>query len=631
LKRLVAALLLGLLTAGQAIAQASTAIESGEIARTTFGIPPDDVDDLWLPVQLPHNWHRDPPPGRHHAWYRFRIDVDYRHERGYSLYLTRLPVRDLTVYVNRHPIWRKTDRFAVGSSLTAVLISIPAELLRPGENMIHVHVRGSPRWFHGLPRVHVGDTRTLSKRASVLSLLQGQMIHIVAAAFGVVGMLSLWLWLRTGREPVLFWYGLAGVMLLASSVAWYLTLWRDDLGPWRAGLIFLRFVGYLMPLLILHLRLAHLRLPWLEGAVWLVFAAAVGTIVYGGSWQAGAWTIAGVAFAVLPAFFAIPLLRSPELRAKPGVVLLLVADLAAALIGLHDWAVRFGWMDFDRPYLIYYVPVFVMLAASVPILDRLLAGVDATRRMNRELEQRVLAKTREINASHERLREIERERTLADERRRIMADMHDGLGARLVGLLSLEQSGRARPGELGEGIAAALDELRLAVDSVQPVEGDVGVVLGNVRHRMRSVFERSGVRLLWKVSALPPVPGLTPERILAIQRIFLEVFSNTLKHSGASTVAVFSARVPGAVQIVIEDDGRGFDPAAVRRGNGLSNLRLRASQAGGTLEIESAAGKGMRVILSLPCDGELQIGLPETGQKEPGSPLQGIPDRARGP
>jgi hypothetical protein len=206
-----------------------------------------------------------------------------------------------------------------------------------------------------------------------------------------------------------------------------------------------------------------------------------------------------------------------------------------------------------------------------------------------------------------------------------MADMHDGLGAKLVALLSIAQSGKAQHGEISEGIASALDELRLAVDSVQPVEGDVGVVLGNVRHRMRSVFERAGIRLAWNVSALPRMESLTPERILAIQRIFLEVFSNAIRHSGAHKVSVFTMRVPGAVRIVIEDDGRGFDPGAGHPGRGLGNLQMRAVQAGGTLQIESQAGKGTRVTLSLPFDGEdTPEPLPDTGQKPEEYPVQGM-------
>jgi hypothetical protein len=212
----------------------------------------------------------------------------------------------------------------------------------------------------------------------------------------------------------------------------------------------------------------------------------------------------------------------------------------------------------------------------------------------------VAQKSREIEAAQARLAAQERERALAGERRRIMADMHDVLGSRLVGLLSLVQSGLTDRERLEQELAASLDELRMTIDSVQPVEGDLGVVLGNVRHRMRSVFGATGVTLDWQVSELPRMEGLTPARVLAIQRLLLEVFSNVLKHSGAQTVRVSAARADGSAQISIEDDGRGFELRECTSGRGLSNLAARARDAGGSLEISSVTGGGTRVTLALP-------------------------------
>ena len=582
-----------------------------------YGIHDDDTDVVWTPVTLPHNWYRSHPPQPTSAWYRITLPLEHV-VFDQSLYLPRLPVVDLSVYVNKQLIWRLSQHFSAGTTISGVLIPIPPYLLAAGNNMINLEVRGYGSSFHGVPRIYFGKTRVLSQRAALRNLLQGQMIHMAALALGAIGALSLLLWMRTGRDPVLFWYAISGLALFASTALWFPTLWREDLGPWRSALIFLRFNGYLLPLMILHLRLSGRRVPLLEGALWLMLLAAVGDLAFPRLWDGPSWYAWVAIFGALPAVFVVALLCERRLLREPTVILLIVADVAAVLFNLHDVALRYGWIDFDRPMLIYYVAPFVMLAAGAPILQRLLAGVDATRRMNVELEARVAAKTREIEASHAQLRQAEHDQALAGERRRIMADMHDGLGARLVGLLSAVQSGRAHVRELGEGIAAALDDLRLAIDSLEPVEGDVGVVLANVRHRMRPVLERAGVRFLWSVSELPRMDDLTPARILAIQRILLEVFTNAIKHSAAGTVAVFTARVPRAVQIVIEDDGRGFVPGELGTGHGLHNLELRAKQAGGTLVVESKPAKGTRVILSLPVNGDT------SGEGEPAYPVRGI-------
>jgi len=628
-RALIAALLLALAAPAPAADDAGVlTIAQADLIQTGERVFPSD-DGAWAPVSLPHSWWQDPPTLGSHAWYRIRFPLDAVPANGLSLYLPKLVVTDGSVYVNRNLVWELSDAYASGVTLSPLRIPVPAKLLQRGTNTLHLEVRAYPQWFHGLPRVYVGDTNALSERAAIRSLLQGQMIVLVAAAFGALGVLSLLLWYRSGRDPVLFWYGVSGVALLVATLLWYVTMWRPNFWEWRLGLIFMRYHGYLVPLFILHLRLAGRRNAWLEGAAWLLLAAGFVSIVAPGPWQPGAWVTWGLVFAALPALLTIPLLGSPRLRTRPAVLLLVAADFAAALLTLHDWATRVALLDFERPNLTYFAAPFVMLAAAVPILERMLAGARATAQMNVELERRVAAKALEIEANHRQLREAQREQEMGEERRRIMADMHDGLGSRLVSLLSIAQSGKARHGEISEGLAAALDELRLTIDSVQPVKGDVGVVLGNVRHRMRSVFERAGIKFLWNVSALPRMDNLTPERILAIQRIFLEVFSNALKHPGARTVAVSAVRLPGAVQIVIADDGRGFEEGSVCTGNGLANLKLRAAQAGGALALESGPGSGTRVTLTLPLADEQTPGLPGTGQKDPNYPVQGMsPDAA---
>ena len=627
MRRFLAALLL-LVLANTVQADVQT-FEQAEITSPMWGGSPSDQSE-WTLVALPHHWWHHTPRIYNYAWYRIRINIDRdpAHMPEQSLYVPRTRMNNLRVYINGQRIWTLIDAYAEGVSVPALRLPIPLAMLQRGENTIYLEASGVARWFHGMSRVYVGDTRTLAKQAAMRSLLQEKIVYIVAAAFGAIGLLSLWLWFRAERDPVLFWYGISGVTLLAATAAWYATLWEPQ-GGLRLGLLFMRYHGYLVPFFILHLRLVGRRHYWLEAGLWFALFAAVANIanvfdVYP-HLNANAWAGWGLAFSALPALLAVPLLISPQLRKRPPVILLVVADFAACLLPLHDWAVRFGYLDFDRPLLVFFAPAFVMLAAMAPILERMREGMHAKEQSRQELERRVAEKTREIEANHEQLRQVQREQALAEERRRIMADMHDGLGSRLVALLSVAQSGKADPGEIGEGIAAALDELRLTVDSVQPVEGDVGVVLGSVRHRMRSVFERAGVQLAWNVSELPRMDDLTPERILAIQRIFLETFSNAIRHSGARTVSVFTLRVPGAVRIVIEDDGRGFDPAAKSAGMGLANLQLRASQAGGTLAVESQPGKGTCVTLSLPLAGEgLPESLPSSGQKTGEYPIRGI-------
>jgi signal transduction histidine kinase len=633
-RRLLAALLLVL--AGDLAAQVHTFEHVKWVSGWWEVIPGENA--RWTAAKLPHAWYRDPPepvPGRprqysYFGFYLMQFHLDEVPKTSYSLQLLKLRSYRVRIYVNQQQIWDLSESYADAATLFSLLVPIPRGVLRAGRNTIHVRMGAPPEWLMGISRIHVGPTAELAPRAAMRNLLQGQMYHIVAAAFGAIGLLSLWMWFRTGRDPLLFWYGVSGVTLLVSSTLWYVSLWSPNINL-RIGLTFLHWFGYLVPFFILHLRLAGRKHPWLEGAIWVLLIAAFASTFILGSSTSLAWQTFAMTFASLTALLAVPLLMSRDLRRQPAVILLVVADYAVTCVVFFDYAVSFGVLPYDWLQLVPFAPAFAMLAAAAPISERVRDGMRALRESQALLEQRVAEKTREIEASHEELRRVQREQALAEERRRIMADMHDGLGGRLVALLSVAQSGRASHGEISDGLAAALDELRLLVDSVQPTEGDVSVVLGSVRHRMRSVFERTGTRLVWNVSELPPMEDLTPERILAIQRIFLEVFSNAIRHSLARTVSVFTLRVPGAVRIVIEDDGRGFDAAGEHAGTGLRNLRSRAAQAGGSLEVESQPGKGTRVTLSLPLEGGEGPSAPPAGVGRPAAdyPVQGMaPDPA---
>jgi signal transduction histidine kinase len=158
-------------------------------------------------------------------------------------------------------------------------------------------------------------------------------------------------------------------------------------------------------------------------------------------------------------------------------------------------------------------------------------------------------------------------------------------------------------------------DLRIIIDSLEPVEGDLGVVLGNVRYRMRAAIEHSGVRLVWNVDPLPPLPDLSPEKVLSIQRVLMEALSNALQHSGAKTITV-SARheaSSGGVFIDIADDGRGFG-AAASGGRGLRNMRARAQRAGFALNVSSSPGGGTVVELVLPVQQPAAPGAPEAAE-----------------
>jgi signal transduction histidine kinase len=193
------------------------------------------------------------------------------------------------------------------------------------------------------------------------------------------------------------------------------------------------------------------------------------------------------------------------------------------------------------------------------------------------------------------------------ERQKISADMHDSIGASLATLLAHFTIANINVTDVKRRISEILMELRFLVDSAEPVDGDLNLVLSNVRHRMGIGIELTGIELHWQVGELPKILGLTSRDALSIKLILMEALSNVLHHSKASTVTVTAGYSEPASQIFItvKDEGCGFNATdAAIDGRGLSNMRkrIRTISIGGALFITSLPGQGtaVRIELNVP-------------------------------
>lgn len=114
---------------------------------------------------------------------------------------------------------------------------------------------------------------------------------------------------------------------------------------------------------------------------------------------------------------------------------------------------------------------------------------------------------RQLANSYERLRETEHRATLAHERQRLMQDMHDGLGSSLTSALHLVRHGKAGTEELAQVLAEGMDDLKLAIDSMEPVDADL-LLLATLRFRLAPRLGSMGMELRWEVQDVPLLPWL---------------------------------------------------------------------------------------------------------------------------
>jgi len=222
--------------------------------------------------------------------------------------------------------------------------------------------------------------------------------------------------------------------------------------------------------------------------------------------------------------------------------------------------------------------------------------------LNDSLALRLHMRETELEQSHQQLRAVELRQTISDERQRLMQDMHDGLGSSLISAIRSVEHGGMREAEVSQILKDCMDDLKLTIDSMEPVEADLLLLLATLRFRLEPRLEHSRVALVWEVQEVPPLDWLDPSSGLSILRIVQESIANILRHTQATAIQVGTAIADAGVQVTIEDNGQGFDVTtalAQARGRGLHNQRRRAQSIGGTVTWRSGPG-GTQFTLWLP-------------------------------
>jgi PAS domain S-box-containing protein len=199
-----------------------------------------------------------------------------------------------------------------------------------------------------------------------------------------------------------------------------------------------------------------------------------------------------------------------------------------------------------------------------------------------------------------------------DERKRLARDLHDELGQQLTALrLKLELLGGLR-----EGVA----ELRAQIDEAQAIAESIDAGVDFIAWELRpAMLDDLGLyaaseRFLdeWSKHSGVKIEFIAPEDAnerfateteINLYRIVQEALNNIRKHARAGRAGVLFDTRGGSINLVIEDDGSGFDPEngeITGKGLGLIGIRERAALIGGTVQIESSPGRGTTVYVRVP-------------------------------
>ncbi len=215
----------------------------------------------------------------------------------------------------------------------------------------------------------------------------------------------------------------------------------------------------------------------------------------------------------------------------------------------------------------------------------------------------------ELSATRNELAAAHHEAGVLAERHRLAGEIHDTLAQGFTSVVTLVQAAEAcldpAATEARRLLGLTLDtakenlaEARALVAALSPA-GLESSSLGDALRRVASATgAQAGIHAAASVAGTArPLPTGTEVVLL---RVCQEALANVRKHAGASTVSVRLDYAEDAVRLEVADDGAGFDVAAVNGGYGLSGMRERLSQVGGTVRVRSAPGTGTTVCAEVP-------------------------------
>jgi len=472
---------------------------------------------------------------------------------------------------------------------------LAAQHLQPGANILELDIRAEPASHAGLSRIEISDAsaslaahdRTSNQRMG-LALMSGTLSALIC-------MMSLAIWWKSREKS----------FLIVSIAQACFALWQIDffvdyppVPTWVfnavRSVLYVYFAGLMCWVSVL---LISRPAPWLNRAIKIYLWTALPTLLAGAILRDYRifelfWAPASVLLVAVSVMrFTLASWKKSDGTMRVNALLTGVV----VIFGLYDLIVAFSPAGFGEANLVNYSFLLSNFAVGMML---------ARRYWNMQ--------SRLLKLGYQKNLEVKQATML--ERQRLIQDIHDSVGSQLVGLLSLVNAS-APQNVLRTHTFEVLDELRMALDAIENVDGDLAVVLASMRHRLQPRLDAANIRLIWDVEALPRFAQLGPQHIQHIQRILLEIFTNIIQHAKATQV-LFTARSESSnlsessapeltpapsrmIRISIDDDGVGMSDSSTR-GRGLDNMQRRAAMLGATLAVTARKPRGTAAQLHIP-------------------------------
>ena len=593
-------------TPASAAPRAVQELEQALVVAERAGQPPD-----WTQarvVRLPDDWADRSASRSGVMWYR--LSLPPAADGGLlGLYVERA-CNVLQVWLNGQLV-HDGGRFLEPVSRNChqpQLVALPALLLREQDNQLELRVRGyaltevsSRHRAGGLSVVAFGPYEQVAAQHARRSVWTTRLPEVLSGALLLMGSFMFVLGWFNRAQSYLAYFG-------ALMVGWSLLLarlWVSNLPISNrvTELLLAALMAFIaMAAVQFLMRYASRRLRWLNLALPLQCLLMPATLLAAGSHRLHAAASIWYALLALQVSAAVVFYLIESHRQRSRQLWPMAALLGMVGLSLACEVTALAWpLDSRILHVAQLLPALGFLALGLRLVQQYGRAYQSAEQNRAELEVRIREASAQIERNFAQLSELKVEQVTERERKRIAADLHDDLGAKLLTIVHTSDSER-----ISTLAREALEEMRLSVRGLTGKPVKLIDALGDWRAEVVSRLQQSGVQGEWSSPSDEEVPQtLSSRAYVQTTRILREAVSNIIKHSGASQCSVRCTIANGDFQLVVQDNGRGIPvelDGRLDKGHGMASMKGRAKQLQGQCLVESGPGYGTVIRLTLPLE-----------------------------
>ena len=566
------------------------------------------ADAAAVATVLPDEWAQSRPGHDGSVWYRARFDkpAGIGDDDLLALYIERA-CSNLEVHLNGRRIYSggRMSEPMTRNCYRPQLVNLPAALLSPQANVLDIQVQGSALTHvavraraGGLSVLRIGpqaELAVLHAQREFWSITTVQIAAITLTALG--GFLLALSWINR-KERYLKYFGalLIGWALLSLRVWW--PHWPLETREFEL-LVCSAFAPVVGVAVQFFLSYAGVRCRRVAGGLLLqclliplsLLVAPVDDF----------FLLANVWFALMSVELIASIAYYLGLVWKHRRVDFWPMALTAGGMGvvvLLELSVQYRWLPMHAVQPLNVALPLLLLGIGSRLLQMFGRALQAAEVNRAQLENRVREATAEIESNFAQMSALRVEQVTEKERKRIAADLHDDLGAKLLTIVHTSDSER-----ISTLAREALEEMRLSVRGLTGKPVQLADALADWRAEVVSRLGQANIEADWRNPPDELQQQLSARVFVQTTRILREAVSNIIKHSGASHCKVRTSVDAVHFGLLVQDNGNGIPmelDGKLDRGHGMSSMKHRAKQLAGQCLVESGPGYGTVIRLTIP-------------------------------